>query len=49
MKDLITSMLFRGPDATVVRECRQCGTGVSPSVTTCPVCEADRIVEYVIE
>ncbi|WP_440767285.1 hypothetical protein [Natronorubrum sp. DTA7] len=34
--------------ATVVHECRNCGTNVSAETTCCPACESDDIVRYSI-
>ena len=40
--------MLREPD-TVVLECRHCGTTLESATDTCPVCDADAVVRYVIE
>lgn len=36
-------------DATIVRECRSCGTTVAAGTTTCPSCSGTDIVSHSIE
>nr|WP_247004845.1 hypothetical protein [Halosolutus gelatinilyticus] len=36
-------------DASIVCECRTCGTNVSAGTTRCPTCDGDDIVTYSIE
>lgn len=49
MKELAKSLLFDSGDSTVVRECRRCGTSVSSTVQSCPQCDSEDIVEYLIQ
>lgn len=35
--------------ATVIYECRHCGTNVSPETDRCPACDGDDIVRYSID
>ncbi|MFC4437641.1 MULTISPECIES: hypothetical protein [Natrialbaceae] len=42
-------MLSRDGNATIIEECRRCGTTVESARVPCPVCECDDIVEYRIE
>ncbi|MXV61099.1 hypothetical protein GS429_03295 [Natronorubrum sp. JWXQ-INN-674] len=35
--------------ATVVYECRNCGTNVSADTSRCPACDGDDIVRYSID
>ena len=37
------------PQETVIYECRNCGTTVTPETTTCPSCESTAIAEYPVE
>ncbi len=46
MIELVKALLFGTAEPTVIRECRRCGTSVSASVTHCPKCGADAIVQY---
>jgi len=36
-------------EPTVVLECRNCGTNVSPDTDRCPACDGDDIVRYSID
>lgn len=44
----VLGRLFRRGGPTVVVECRQCGTSVSPEATRCPECDAPEISRYEI-
>ncbi|WP_306058162.1 hypothetical protein [Natronococcus wangiae] len=45
----LESVLSRDAGATVIEECRRCGTTVEFARVPCPACGCDDIVEYRIE
>lgn len=38
-----------GASATIIHECRACGTNVASKTTRCPACDSDDIVTYSID
>ena len=36
-------------ESTIIFECRNCGTNVSPDTDCCPACDGDDIVRYSID
>ncbi|RZV08293.1 hypothetical protein BDK88_3260 [Natrinema hispanicum] len=45
VRKALETVLFRTDDRTVIEECRRCGTTLE-SVSTCPACGSNDIVEY---
>lgn len=45
-RDLLARLTQRTTQAAVFYECRQCGTTLSSTTTTCPTCGSEEIAEY---